>query len=279
MKGVPDHPAVPQAGRVQLHPDGPFLRQGGQDRDAVLQHGAEIEGLLHRRGPAALQPAHLKHVVHQGQQVLHRHPDLPPAVPLPLQVALALFQDGQHSQNPVDGRAQVVGHMGEELALGRVPLPHPLQQLHDGLLLLLPGHHGLRDVLVVAVEAGPRLFKRPVRHAAAADIDFAQHRMVPGVDHLAPPGAQYFLHRLPHHLHIVRLNPRKPVPVALLRPDAVRHAQKNPHGPVRVHPGRAALLQLNGPGSGPGPLQNVLQALPALQVAPLFQLPEQVAPL
>ena len=29
----------------------------------------------------------------------------------------------------------------------------------------------------------------------------------------------------------------------------------------------------------PGALQNVLQALPALQVAPLFQLPEQVAPL
>ena len=69
------------------------------------------------------------------------------------------------------------------------------------------------------------------------------------------------------------------MPVARLRPDVLRHAQEDPHGPVRIHPGLAALLQLNGPDPGPGPLQDPFQALSPLQIAAFLQLPEQIAPL
>ena len=69
------------------------------------------------------------------------------------------------------------------------------------------------------------------------------------------------------------------MPVTLLRPDAIRYTQENPHGPIRVHPGLAALLQLNSPDSGSGSLQDALQALSPLQIAPLLKLPEQIAPL
>ena len=279
VERVSDRPCVPQAVCLQLQPDGPLLRQGGQDCHALLQHGAEVKGLLHRRRTAALQPAYLKNIVHQRQQMLRRHTDLLPAVPLPLRVVLTFFQDGQHPQNPVDGRAEVVGHMGEEFTFRRICLPHPFQELHDGLFLLFPRHHGFRDVLMVSVQAAARFFKRPVRHAAAADVDLAQRRVVPGVDHLGPPGFQHLLDRFLHHRRIVGLDALKPVAVTRLRPDVLRHAQEDPHGPVRVHPGLAALLQLDGPDAGPGPLQDVLQALPPLQIASLLELPEQIAPL
>ena len=90
--------------------------------------------------------------------------------------------------------------------------------------------------------------------------------MVPGIYHLRAPALQHLLYGFLHHLHIVRLNACKPVPVARLRPDFVRHAQEDPHGPVRVHSRRAAVLQLNCPDSGPGALQNILQAPPGLQL-------------
>ena len=156
--------------------------------------------------------------------------------------------------------------MGEEFAFGRICPPHLLQQLHDGLVLLLLGHHDLRDVLVVSVQAGPRLLERLVRHAAAADVYLPQLGVVPGVDHLGTAGLQHFPHRVLDHLHIVRLNVLKPAPVALLRPDVVRHAQEDAHSSVSVHPGLAALLQLNGPDAGSRSLQNVLQALPGFQL-------------
>ena len=125
---------------------------------------------------------------------------------------------------------------------------------------------------MVSVQADAGFFKGPVWHAAAADIDLPQLRMIPGVHHFRASALQHLLHGLLHHLHIIRLDARKPVPVARLRPDLVRHAQENPHGPIRVHPRRTALLQLDRPDSGPGALQNVLQALPCLQLVLLLLL-------
>ena len=276
MQGIPDHSAVAQPGLLQLQTDPPLLRLEGQDRDAVLQRGTQVEGLLGRRRPAALQLAHLKDVVHQREQMLRRHADLLLALSLPLRVVSALLQDGQHPQDPVEGRAQVVGHMGEEFALGRIRPPHPLQELHDGLLLLLPRHHGLGDVLMVSVHAGARLLEGLVRHTAAADIDLPQGRMVPGVDHLGAPHLQHLPDRLLHHLDVVGLDALEPVAVALLRPDLPRQAQEDPHGPVGIHPGLAALLQLDRPDTGPGPLQDVLQALPGLQLILLLLLHHSV---
>ena len=66
----------------------------------------------------------------------------------------ALLHDGEHSQNSVDGRAQVMGHMGKELAFCRVGPPYPFQQLQNGLLLLFPRHGDFRDVLMVSAQAG-----------------------------------------------------------------------------------------------------------------------------
>ena len=163
-----------------------------------------------------------------------------------------------------------MGHVGEKFALCRVCLPHPLQKLHDGLLLLLSRHHGLCDVLMVSVQAGAGFLESFVRYAAAANVNSPQLWMIPGVDHLRAAVLQYFPNRLLHHHHIVRRNALKPVPIARLRPDPVRYAQQDPHGPVGIHPRRAALLQLDRPDSGPGSLQNVFQTPPCLQLVLLL---------
>ncbi len=119
---------------------------------------------------------------------------------------------------------------------------------------------------MVSVQADTRFFKGSVRHTAAANINFPKLRVIPGIDHLRTAGFQYLLHRFLHHRYIVRLNVIKPVPVALLRFDLIRHSQKDPHGLVRIHSRTAALLQLNGPDTGSGSLQNPLQALPCVQL-------------
>ena len=64
--------------------------------------------------------------------------------------------------------------MGEEFAFGRVGPPYLLQQFHDSLLLLFPGQHDLRDILMISVEADAGLFELFIRYAAAADINFSQ---------------------------------------------------------------------------------------------------------
>ena len=70
MKRIPHHPAVPQAGRLQLQTDSPLFRLVGQNRNTVFQHGAKVKGLHHHGRPPALQIAHLKNIVYQGQQML-----------------------------------------------------------------------------------------------------------------------------------------------------------------------------------------------------------------
>ena len=276
VQRVSDDPAVLQLHLLQHQMDAVFLRRGGEDGHAVFQDIVEVEGILHHRQAAALQLADLKHVVHQGQQMLRGHADLPPALPLPLLVLRAFLHDGKHAQDSVDRGAQVVGHVGEELAFGGVGPPDLLQKAHDGLLLLFPRHGDLRDILVVSEQADARLFKGLVGHAAAADIDFSQRRVVPGIDDLGAPGLRHLPHGLLHHLHIVRVHVFKPVAVARLRLDVLRHAQEDAHGPVRVHPGLPALLQLDGPDARPGALQNVLQALPGLQLVLLLLLHQGV---
>ena len=163
-------------------------------------------------------------------------------------------------------------HMRKKFAFGRICLPYPLQKFHNRLLLPLSRHHSLRDVLMVSVQADSRFFECFVRNAAAADINFSQLGVIPGIDYLGAPGFHYFPHRFLYHLHIIRRNTFKPSPVAFLRLNLIRHAQKNPHGPVRKHPGLAALLKFNRPYAGSGALQNVLEALSCLQLVFFFLL-------
>ena len=70
VQRISDGFAMPQAGILQLQPDFPFLRQRRKHRDTVFQNHMKVKGLLHRRQSSALQLADLKHVVHQGQQML-----------------------------------------------------------------------------------------------------------------------------------------------------------------------------------------------------------------
>ena len=55
--------------------------------------------------------------------MLRRHTDLLPARSLPVGIIQAFFLDVQHSQNPVDRCAEIMGHMGEKFALCRIGLP------------------------------------------------------------------------------------------------------------------------------------------------------------
>ena len=77
--------------------------------------------------------------------------DFLPALFLTIGVILTFLHNSQHSHNTVDRCPQIMGHMREEFALCRIGPPDLLQQLHDGLFLLLPGHHNLRDILMVSV--------------------------------------------------------------------------------------------------------------------------------
>ena len=70
VQRISDGSAMTQAGILQLQPDVPFLRQGRKHLDTVFQHHMKVKGLLHRRQSSAFQLADLKHVVHQGQQML-----------------------------------------------------------------------------------------------------------------------------------------------------------------------------------------------------------------
>ena len=210
-----------QTGFPEHQPDAPFLRPCGHKRDTVFQCIVKVKGFLRHRHSCAVQLAELKNVVDQRQQVFRGDTDLLPALALPLRIFLPLLHDGQHTQNAVDGRAQIVGHIRKKFALRRIRPSDLLQQLHDGLFLFPLRHHGLRDILMISVQADARFFKGSVRHTAAADIDFAQLRMIPGIDDLGTSGFQDFLHRFLHHLHIIRLNVFKPVPIAFLRLDLI----------------------------------------------------------
>ena len=70
VQRVSNHPVVQQAGFLQLQVDSTLSGQGGENRDAVLHGGAEVQRCFNRRRPPAFQPAYLKNVVYKGQQML-----------------------------------------------------------------------------------------------------------------------------------------------------------------------------------------------------------------
>ena len=121
--GVAQHPAVLDG--VTVHRKGHVLLAHlfGKHVPDTVQHIAQI-GLrrlqLHVPG---LDAAHLQHVVDEGQQMVAGGADL-------LQIAVHVFGAGVFPQaqlrvadDGVERRAQVVGHVGEELALRRIGLP------------------------------------------------------------------------------------------------------------------------------------------------------------
>ena len=204
--------------------------------------------------------------------MFRRYADFLPAFFLPFPILLPSLHNRQHSHYSVNRRTKVMRHMGKKFAFCRIGLPDLFQKLHNGLFLLLPRHHGFRNVLMVPIQAGSRFFKCFIRHTAAADIYSPQFWMVPRINHLGAPVFQHLPHSLLYHLHIIRLNIFKPVLVAFFRFNFIRHTQKNPHGTVCIHPGLAAFLHLNGPDAGSGSLQNIFQTLPCFQLVLFFLL-------
>ena len=99
------------------HQLNPVLRSlRGQNCNTVFQYIMHVKWFFHCRRSPALQPADLKNIVHQRQQMLGRYPDLLPALSLPLPVFLISLHHDQHSQNPIDGRTQIMRHMGKKFA-------------------------------------------------------------------------------------------------------------------------------------------------------------------
>ena len=159
-----------------------------------------------------------------------------------------------------------MGHMGKKFTLCRICPPNLFQQFHNSMFLFLSCYHNFCDILMVTIQAGARFFECFVLYPAAADMNFTQVRMIPRIYHLGTPCLQYFPNRILHHFHIVRLYIFKPAPITLLWVNFIRRSQKNPHCPISVHPGLAALFQFNRPNTGSGSLQNILQAPPCLQL-------------
>ncbi len=257
---------------LQCQPDSPLLRLRRQNCDTIIQRLMKVKRLLHHCRSSALELADLKNVIHQRQQMLRRHTDFLAACFLLLHVLLPFLHNCQHSKNPVNGRAQVMGHMGKEFALCRVRTSHLFEQLHNRLLLFFPCHHSLRDILMVTVETETRFFECLVRHTAAAHVYFAQRRMFPRINHFGTPCFQHVCHGFLHHLHIIRHDVVKPMLIALFRVNPVRYAQQNTHGAVGIHPWPAALLELNRPDSGTRSLKNVLKTLSCFELILFFLL-------
>ena len=112
---------------------------GLDDADDAVQHLPQGD-LVHAEGQlSALDLGHVQHVVDKPQQMPAGEGDLFQAVLHLLAVVDVGRGDGRHAHDGVHGRADVVGHVGEEFALGLVGpdglLPRLVQLLH-----LLPGH-------------------------------------------------------------------------------------------------------------------------------------------
>ncbi len=79
--------------------------------------------------------------------------------------------------------------MGKEFTFCRICPSDLLQQFHNGLILFLLRCCDLRNILMIAAQTGTGLVKCFIRNTAAADINFAQGRVIPGIDNLGASGS------------------------------------------------------------------------------------------
>ena len=200
---------------VRVQPQPALLRLKADDVIDLGKGPAEVEGLCLDHKAVALDLAHVQHVVDEGEQVLSRNIDLAQAVIDPRLVAAAVADDLQHAQNAVDGRADVVGHVGQKARLGAVgaglALQRILQLLADvqvaaripdtdlflagqhqrvvGLLLFQRGQHqgGVAGGfgVFIAADLGPQTDLGLLGVAAQVGVHGVQHpldlRIVPGI--------------------------------------------------------------------------------------------------
>ena len=199
--------------RVQLQPA--LLRLKADDVIDLDKGPAKVEGLCLQHKAVALDLAHVQHVVDEGEQVPGRNIDLAQAVIDPRLVAAAVADDLQHAQNAVDGRADVVGHVGQKARLGAVGAGLALQRIVQPLadaqvaahipdmdLLLAGQHHRVIGLLLfqrgqhqggvaagfgvfIAEGLGPQTDLGLLGVAAQVGVHGVQHpldlRIVPGI--------------------------------------------------------------------------------------------------
>ena len=127
----------------------------------------------------------------------------------------------------------------------------------DHSIILLLQHHRIRNVLMVSYETDAVLVA-PVPDPSAAHIDLPPHGMKPRILHLGPLVGADPLHGVVNHGVISGVYSPEPYIIALLRRRFPFKPQKLQHGSVGIHPGRLALIQLNCPQTGLGPLQKLL---------------------
>ena len=126
-------------GEVQL----PRARLGLNDAVEIVQKIDEVVGLLIQRDLAALDVAHVQNVVDEAQEMRAGGLDLVQVLLHFLRLIEAAGSQSGEAHDGVHGRADVVGHVREEGALGGVGLVGLGQRLfQQGLLLhLLAGLH------------------------------------------------------------------------------------------------------------------------------------------
>ena len=93
------------------------LRLRPHQRFHLAQQVAQVDRLLAQRQPARFEQRHVEHVVQDGQQVVGRFGGGAQVVHL-AGVQTGVAQQREHAQQAVEGRADLVAHVGQEHALG-----------------------------------------------------------------------------------------------------------------------------------------------------------------
>ena len=106
------------AGEVLHHLLALFLRLGQEHRHEGVDEIGHGEILGAEGHLAGLDAAHVQNVVDEAQKMPGGQADLVQTVRHPLRLAQMGLGDGGHADDGVEGRADVVGHVGEKIRLG-----------------------------------------------------------------------------------------------------------------------------------------------------------------
>ena len=87
--------------------------------------------------PSALDPAHIQNIVNQFEQMIAGIQDLAQGITDTFRIFNMVERNTGKAQDRVHGRADIVGHIGQEKALCVVCVPSPLQSILQKMPLLL----------------------------------------------------------------------------------------------------------------------------------------------
>ena len=231
---------------VGLHDGADVAHDVGQARLAFLDDDL-----------AALDAAHVEHVVDERQEVAARHRDLLEVVDdLVFVVDVRLGERGV-AHDGVHRRADVVAHAVEEGGLRAVRVLGGVERLLELLALADLLAHDVVDVVVVAAQllAAGDVHGR----AAAAHVALAERGVDPQVGVLVAVAGLHALHAVEHGLQRLGLDAAEPGVVDLLGRLAggvARKAEELEHTGVGEHAGRLPVHELDAPRAHLGRLDD-----------------------